>query len=75
MSSWECRHSAVLDVDDYADDVPVPSFGPRVVGSCDARPNWADLRARMGTGPVSITTQFLFLLKLERPNKKSSRNC
>ena len=47
VSCWECGHSAVLDVDGYGDDVPVPSFGPRLVCTkCgaiggDARPNWA----------------------------------
>jgi hypothetical protein len=29
VSCWLCHHTAVLDVDDYAADVPVPSFGPR----------------------------------------------
>ena len=24
VSCWECRHSAVLDVDQYGDDVPLP---------------------------------------------------
>ena len=31
VSCWECRHSAVLDVDQYGDEVPVPSFGPRIL--------------------------------------------
>jgi hypothetical protein len=41
-----CHHAARLDVDGYADDATVPSFGPRMVcPSCgiigaDARPNW-----------------------------------
>ena len=41
-----CRHTAVLNVDDYADDVPVRWFGPRMVCTgcgvvgADARPNW-----------------------------------
>ena len=29
VSCWDRRHSSVLDVDQYGDDVPVPSFGPR----------------------------------------------
>jgi hypothetical protein len=39
-----CNHQAVLDVN--ADDVTVPSFGPRMVCTicgaigADARPNW-----------------------------------
>jgi hypothetical protein len=43
-----CHHEARLDVDGYADDATVPSFGPRMVcTSCgiigaDARPNWRD---------------------------------
>lgn len=41
-----CHHQAVLDVDSYDDDVPVPAFGPRMVCTvcgafdADARPNW-----------------------------------
>jgi hypothetical protein len=41
-----CHHEAVLDVSIYADDMPVPSFGPRMVCTvcgaigADARPNW-----------------------------------
>jgi hypothetical protein len=41
-----CNHHQVLDVNCYADDLPVPSFGPRMVCTvcgaigADARPNW-----------------------------------
>ena len=41
-----CRRTAVLNVDDYDDDVPVRWFGPRMVCTgcgvvgADARPNW-----------------------------------
>ena len=41
-----CHHQAVLDVEAFADDVTVPSFGPRMVCTtcgaigADARPNW-----------------------------------
>ena len=41
-----CNHHRVFDVDCYPDDVPVPSFGPRMVCTAcgairaDARPNW-----------------------------------
>jgi hypothetical protein len=48
----DCRHHAVVDVGPFADDLPVPSFGPRLrctrcghLGA-DARPNW-------GAGPLS----------------------
>ena len=47
-SCWLCHHAAVLDVDGYADSVPVPSFGPRMVCTgcgivgAKARPNWID---------------------------------
>jgi hypothetical protein len=43
-----CLHRARLDADAYADDVPVPTFGPRMVCTCcglvraDARPNWLE---------------------------------
>ena len=56
VSCWECHPKAVLDVDGYGDDVPVPSFGPRLVCTycgtigCDARPNWADQGSRMVSG-------------------------
>jgi hypothetical protein len=42
------HHHRVLDVSAYADDVPVPSFGPRMVCTecgdigADARPNWSE---------------------------------
>ena len=41
-----CRHEAVLDVSAFADELVVPSFGPRMVCTvcgaigADARPNW-----------------------------------
>jgi hypothetical protein len=56
VSCWQCRHSTVLDVDGYGDEVPVPSFGPRMVCTycgtigCDARPNWADSGGLMVAG-------------------------
>jgi hypothetical protein len=45
---FACHHEAVLDVDDYPDEVPVPSFAPRMVCTrcgmigADARPNWSE---------------------------------
>jgi len=41
-----CHHETTHAVDGYADDVVVPSFGPRIVCTAcgaidaDARPNW-----------------------------------
>ena len=41
-----CNHSAVFDVSTFADGIPVPAFGPRMVCTAcgaigaDARPNW-----------------------------------
>jgi hypothetical protein len=41
-----CNHQAVIDVSRYSDDVPVTSFGRRMVCTvcgaigADARPNW-----------------------------------
>jgi hypothetical protein len=43
-----CHRDTVLDVSEFPDDVPVPSFGPRMrcevcghVGA-DVRPNWSE---------------------------------
>jgi hypothetical protein len=46
-----CHHEALLDVGDFADDVPVPTFGPRMACSAcgtigaDVRPNWSERQA------------------------------
>lgn len=47
-----CHHHSVLDVSGYGDDLPVPSFGPRLrcercghLGA-DARPNWNAMHKR-----------------------------
>jgi hypothetical protein len=48
VSCGLCHHHAVLAVDCWLDDVPVPSFGPRMVCTgcgivgADARPNWLE---------------------------------
>ena len=49
VSCWECHHKAVLDVDGYGDDVPVPSFGPRLVCTI-LRGHWRRCPAELG-GP------------------------
>ena len=48
-SGCGCDHYRVLEVSTYADNVPVPSFGPRLrcercghLGA-DARPNWNEM--------------------------------
>jgi len=44
----DCHHGAVLNMDTYADEVTVPSFGARMVCTCcgiigaDVRPNWSE---------------------------------
>lgn len=47
----DCHHHAVIDASGLADDLTVPSFGPRMrcqrcgrLGA-DVRPNWNDRRA------------------------------
>jgi hypothetical protein len=52
VSCTLCHHAARLDVDGYADDATVPSFGPRMVCTAcgiigaDARPNWREQTER-----------------------------
>jgi hypothetical protein len=52
VSCWNCHHRAVLSADAWPDDLPVPTFGPRMVCtacgiiSADARPNWRENPAR-----------------------------
>jgi hypothetical protein len=47
-----CHHAAVVDVEALSDDMPVPTFGPRMVCTrcgiigADARPNWREHRAQ-----------------------------
>jgi hypothetical protein len=31
VSCWQCHHRAILRADPWSDDVPVPTFGPRMV--------------------------------------------
>ncbi len=51
VSCWLCHHEAVLIVDRWPNEVPLPSFGPRMVCSAcgivgaDVRPNWAERSA------------------------------
>ena len=45
----DCRHQTVISVDDYADEIEVPSFAVRMACSkcggkrVDARPNWKEM--------------------------------
>ncbi len=67
LAAWcsgrDCHHIAVVNVERYGDDVPVPSFGPRMrcercghLGA-DARPNWSETTApgRIGYNSVDAT--------------------
>jgi hypothetical protein len=46
VSCWIRHHQAIFSADPWPDDLPVPTFGPRVVCTrcgiigADARPNW-----------------------------------
>ena len=54
-----CHHQAVLDVSAFADDLVVPSFGPRMVCmvcgaiGADARPNWMNMRREVCSAGTS----------------------
>jgi hypothetical protein len=44
----QCRHQETMSLDDYADEIEVPSFTPGMVcskcgGKVEARPNWKEM--------------------------------
>jgi hypothetical protein len=45
---WVCHHRAIMSAERWPDDVPVPTFGPRMVCTncgiigADARPHWQE---------------------------------
>jgi hypothetical protein len=45
---WVCHHRTIMSADPWSDDVPVPTFGPRMVCTncgiigADARPHWQE---------------------------------
>ena len=55
-----CHHETAFDVDGYADEVVVPSFGPRMVCTvcgaidADARPNWNECAPPSLFGRASV---------------------
>jgi hypothetical protein len=45
VSCWQCHHRAIMSAVPCPDDVPVPTFGPRMVCTEHrrrARPNWQE---------------------------------
>jgi hypothetical protein len=45
----QCRHEATMSVDDYADEIEVPSFAARMMcskcgGKVEVRPNWKEMK-------------------------------
>jgi hypothetical protein len=52
VSCWNCQHQAVVSAERWPDQVPVPSFRPRMVCTrcgivgADARPNWKEQAPR-----------------------------
>jgi len=48
VSCWQCHHRAIPSADPWSDDVPVRTFGPRMVCTrcgtigAEARPNWQE---------------------------------
>ena len=59
VSCIACYHSAILDLTNCSDEVPVPVFGPRMVCTAcgavgaDARPNWNERASACLFGPTS----------------------
>jgi hypothetical protein len=57
VTCLHCGHHTEVNVDGWPDDVPVPSFGPRMWCSqcgnlgADARPNWKERADYMPAGP------------------------
>jgi hypothetical protein len=37
VSSWQCHHRAILSAHPWPDSVPVPTFGPRMIGAAPGR--------------------------------------
>ena len=58
-----CHYGATIDVSGFADDVTVPSFGPRMVCTvcgaigADARPNWKERNSVSLFGPSSASVR------------------
>jgi hypothetical protein len=51
-----CRHSALIDVSSYAEDVEVPSFQRRIkCGKCGRSGRWVDVRPNWKEQPVIPT--------------------
>jgi hypothetical protein len=69
VSCWNCHHRAIMSADPWPDDVPVRTFGPRMVCTrcgiigADARPNWKEkaLAWPEGTKPADSVTGSPFL--------------
>jgi hypothetical protein len=63
----KCLYQERIDVSGYADDVPVPYFGPRMVCTkcgtigADARPNWKSVARE-----YSILIQSFILFECEK---------
>jgi hypothetical protein len=80
-----CHHGASMDVSDFADEVMVPAFGPRMVCTvcgaigADARPNWNE-RAPVSlfwcSSMVALTILvFLTSTGLAQDQKDAVRDC
>jgi hypothetical protein len=90
VSCWICHHQTVLSADPWADDIPVPAFGPRMVCTAcgiigaDAQPNWRERPERESlTGQTYATLHVWILGKCtlsipcrgSRPDPRLSRRC
>jgi hypothetical protein len=66
VTCWQCRHRAILSADPWSDDVPVPSFGPRMVLRHRRRRRAAELAGAAAAREPDRRTMAVSLKKMTR---------